>query len=33
MLFQQRLLDNMYDAVIFLDANMQIMLWNRGTER
>jgi diguanylate cyclase (GGDEF)-like protein/putative nucleotidyltransferase with HDIG domain len=32
-LFQQRLLDNMYDAVIFLDANRQIMLWNRGAER
>jgi diguanylate cyclase (GGDEF)-like protein len=23
----------MYDAVLFLDANMQIMLWNRGMER
>jgi len=32
-LFQQRLLDNMYDAVIFLDNNLQVMLWNRGTER
>jgi diguanylate cyclase (GGDEF)-like protein/PAS domain S-box-containing protein len=32
-LFQQRLLDNMYDAVIFVDANRQITLWNRGAER
>jgi diguanylate cyclase (GGDEF)-like protein len=32
-LFQQRLLDNMYDGVVFVDAQMQIMLWNRGTER
>jgi diguanylate cyclase (GGDEF)-like protein/putative nucleotidyltransferase with HDIG domain len=31
--FQQRLLDNMYDAVLFVDANRQIMLWNRGAER
>ncbi|MDX1963058.1 MAG: diguanylate cyclase [Pirellulales bacterium] len=33
MLFQQRLLDNMYDAVIFLDTNLQVMVWNRGAER
>jgi diguanylate cyclase (GGDEF)-like protein/putative nucleotidyltransferase with HDIG domain len=32
-LFHQRLLENMYDAVIFVDANRQIMLWNRGAER
>ena len=32
-LFQERLLDNMYDAVIFVDVNRQIMLWNRGAER
>jgi diguanylate cyclase (GGDEF)-like protein/putative nucleotidyltransferase with HDIG domain len=32
-LFQERLLDNMYDAVIFVDANRQIMLWNGGAER
>ena len=32
-LFQERLLDNMYDAVIFVDANRQITLWNRGAER
>ena len=31
--FQQKLLDNMYDAVIFVDANLQIMQWNRGAER
>jgi diguanylate cyclase (GGDEF)-like protein len=32
-LFQQKLLDNMYDAVIFVDRNLQIILWNRGAER
>ncbi len=32
-LFQQKLLDNMYDAVIFVDRTMQIILWNRGAER
>jgi diguanylate cyclase (GGDEF)-like protein/putative nucleotidyltransferase with HDIG domain len=31
--FQERLLDNMHDAVIFVDANRQITLWNRGAER
>ena len=31
--FQARLLDNMYDAVVFVDAHGQIKLWNRGTER
>ncbi len=33
LLFQQKLLDNMYDAVIFVDSNMNIIQWNRGTER
>ena len=33
MLFHQRLLENMYDAAMFVDANRQIMLWNRGAER
>src|SRR5262249_4898312 len=32
-LHQQRLLENMYDGVIFLDANLQVVLWNRGAER
>jgi diguanylate cyclase (GGDEF)-like protein len=32
-LFQQKLLDNMYDAVIFVDRHMQIVFWNRGAER
>lgn len=32
-LFQQKLLDNMYDAVIFVDRNMRIIQWNRGAER
>jgi diguanylate cyclase (GGDEF)-like protein len=31
--FQQKLLDNMYDAVIFVDCNMEIVFWNRGAER
>ena len=32
-LFQSRLLDNMYDAVAFIDAAGRVMLWNRGAER
>lgn len=32
-LFQQKLLDNMSDAVVFLDNNLQITLWNQGAER
>jgi diguanylate cyclase (GGDEF)-like protein len=32
-LFQQRLVANMYDAVIFVDASMKIVEWNRGAER
>ena len=32
-LFQGRLLDNMYDAVVFIDAAGRIVLWNRGAER
>ena len=32
-LFQHKMLENMYDAVIFVDNNMQIMLWNRAAER
>lgn len=32
-LFQQKLLDNMYDGVVFLDGDLQITLWNRGAER
>ncbi|MEN6458974.1 MAG: diguanylate cyclase [Thermoguttaceae bacterium] len=31
--FQSRLLDNMYDAVVFVDAAGRIVLWNRGAER
>lgn len=33
LLFQSKLLDNMYDAVVFIDATGQIALWNRGAER
>ena len=32
-LFQQRLLANMYDAVIFVDSSTKIVEWNRGAER
>ena len=32
-LFQGRLLDNMYDAVVFINATGHIALWNRGAER
>ncbi|MBN2474052.1 MAG: diguanylate cyclase [Pirellulales bacterium] len=31
--FQAKLLENMYDAVVFIDATGQIALWNRGAER
>lgn len=32
-LFQQKLVDNMHDAVIFIDANCKVLLWNKGAER
>jgi diguanylate cyclase (GGDEF)-like protein/PAS domain S-box-containing protein len=32
-LFEQKLLENMYDAVVFVDAVARITLWNRGAER
>jgi diguanylate cyclase (GGDEF)-like protein/PAS domain S-box-containing protein len=32
-LFERKLLDNMQDAVVFVDANLQITLWNHGAER
>lgn len=32
-LFHRRLLDSMQDGVIFLDANMTILLWNRTAEQ
>jgi len=32
-LFQQKLLDNMHDAVVFIDNASRIMLWNRAAER
>jgi len=31
--FQERLLENMYDAVVFVDAGLQVVAWNRGAER
>ena len=32
-MFQDRLLDNMHDAVVFVDAAGRVVLWNRGAER
>ena len=32
-LFHQKLLDNIHDAVIYVDADLQIVAWNRGAER
>lgn len=32
-LFQQKLLENMQDAVCFIDANLQVLYWNRSAER
>jgi diguanylate cyclase (GGDEF)-like protein len=32
-MFQGRLLDTMYDAVMFIDAVNRVVLWNRGAER
>ena len=32
-LFQVKLLENMYDAVVFIDAHGLVTLWNRGAER
>jgi diguanylate cyclase (GGDEF)-like protein/PAS domain S-box-containing protein len=32
-LFESKLLENMYDAVVFFDAASRITLWNRGAER
>jgi len=31
--FHGRLLENMYDAVVFIDATGRVILWNRGAER
>jgi diguanylate cyclase (GGDEF)-like protein/PAS domain S-box-containing protein len=31
--FEARLLESMYDAVVFIDAAGRIMFWNRGAER
>jgi len=32
-LFQQRLLANMFDAVVFVDSSLRVVHWNRGAER
>ena len=32
-LFEKKLLDNMHDAVVFVNSGLQIQLWNRGAER
>ncbi|MDD4266594.1 MAG: diguanylate cyclase [Pirellulaceae bacterium] len=31
--FKDRLLDNMHDAVVFIDASLRILRWNHGAER
>jgi diguanylate cyclase (GGDEF)-like protein/PAS domain S-box-containing protein len=33
LLFQAKLMENMYDAVVFINAVGQIVMWNRGAER
>jgi len=33
MLFQQKMLESMHDAVVFVDAGHRIMLWNRAAEQ
>jgi diguanylate cyclase (GGDEF)-like protein len=32
-LFQEKLLDNMYDAVVFIDSSLRVLRWNRAAER
>jgi diguanylate cyclase (GGDEF)-like protein/PAS domain S-box-containing protein len=32
-LFEQKLIDNMHDGVLFVDVHSNIMLWNTGAER
>ncbi|MEN1682189.1 MAG: diguanylate cyclase [Planctomycetota bacterium] len=32
-LFEQKLIDNMHDGVVFVDAQNRILLWNTGAER
>jgi HD-GYP domain-containing protein (c-di-GMP phosphodiesterase class II) len=32
-MFRQKLVDNMHDGVIFIDASRKVTYWNRGTER
>ncbi len=31
--FERKLLENMHDAVMFIDAGMRVVEWNRGAER
>jgi diguanylate cyclase (GGDEF)-like protein len=33
LLFQGGLLENMHDAVVFVDASLRVVLWNHGAER
>ena len=33
LVFQQKLLENMQEAVCFVDANLQVVFWNRSAER
>ncbi|MEM9187325.1 MAG: diguanylate cyclase [Planctomycetota bacterium] len=32
-LFEQKLIDNMHDGVVFVDAQSRVLLWNTGAER
>ncbi len=32
-IFQHKLLDNIYDAVVFIDCNLEIVFWNHAAER
>ena len=32
-LFQAKLMDNMHDGVVFIDAGMRVLAWNHGAER
>ena len=33
LLFEKRLLDNMHDAAVFIDAAFRVVFWNHGAER
>lgn len=33
LMFQAKLMDNMHDGVVFIDAGMRVLAWNHGAER